>query len=354
MTRHAKKTHQQFYDPEQLRLMTPTPTKLEIARSSRSERSVSDPGPAPRSRLSPEKLNPVTSPTHVVVDFQKLGTEDASDQSSSLSYLISPERNFLAEERKPSALYSTSDLLGHNTIPGLSPTPEEQLFIIPDKINASMSDNPVELLDQSQLLSFDIKPSPQILERKYTEMPPLIPIEPEHLKKLESYSEDSNSAENAMKELLEEKDNIDFDSFISEIEDDIFEKKPLRISSIAYTEIKDEPRSCPGSPGRADLLTFPRVDEISGFCTNIETKPVPKPIFIRTQSQDSLTRTKNPVLPSIHFEGSLVVPEPKQVRYSSQDPFTLEYEDESQQLTELKGSLFMTDEENQAYFQPWN
>ena len=222
------------------------------------------------------------------------------------------------------------------------------------EINASMSDNPVELLDQSQLLSFDIKPSPQILERKYTEMPPLIPIEPEHLKKLESYSEDSNSAENAMKELLEEKDNIDFDSFISEIEDDIFEKKPLRISSIAYTEIKDEPRSCPGSPGRADLLTFPRVDEISGFCTNIETKPVPKPIFIRTQSQDSLTRTKNPVLPSIHFEGSLVVPEPKQVRYSSQDPFTLEYEDESQQLTELKGSLFMTDEENQAYFQPWN
>lgn len=353
MTRHAKKTHQQFYDPEQLRLMTPTPTKLEIARSSRSERSVSDPGPAPRSRYSPEKLAPVTSPTHVVVDFQKLGTEDVSAPSSTISYLMDSEKNYIQEDRKPSSLYSATDILGQENIPGIN-TDGDQLFILPDKSNAQMSDNSIETINHSQLQGYDIKPSLRMIERKYTDMPPLIPIETEHLKKLETYSEDSNSAENAMKELLEEKDNIDFDSFINEIGVDIFQKKPARISSNTYAEIKDEPRSCPGSPDPATIMTFPQVDPLSGYCSNLEAKPVPKPIFIRTQSQDSLTRTKNPVLPSIHFEGSLVVPEPKQVRYSSQDPFTLEYDDESQQLTELKGSLFMTDEENQAYFQPWN
>jgi hypothetical protein len=99
---------------------------------------------------------------------------------------------------------------------------------------------------------------------------------------------------------------------------------------------------------------------------------VPRPIFIRTQSQDSLTRTKNPVLPSIHAE-QLVVPEPRLARYQQNPdpPFSLEDFEEVEeatatatttavvapqqhQLTELKGSLFLSDDYNQSYFQPWN
>ena len=38
----------------------------------------------------------------------------------------------------------------------------------------------------------------------------------------------------------------------------------------------------------------------------------------RTPSQDSITRTKNPVLPSIHTETCLVVPEPNIVKYPGQ------------------------------------
>jgi hypothetical protein len=113
-------------------------------------------------------------------------------------------------------------------------------------------------------------------------------------------------------------------------------------------------------------------------CTaTVAPAPVPRPIFIRTQSQDSLTRTKNPVLPSIHAE-QLVVPEPRLARYqhNPDPPFSLEdFEEEVEeatatatattaasvvapqqqhQLTELKGSLFLSDDYNQSYFQPWN
>jgi hypothetical protein len=112
----------------------------------------------------------------------------------------------------------------------------------------------------------------------------------------------------------------------------------------------------------------------------------PRPIFIRKQSQDSLTRTKNPVLPNIHAELlPLVVPEPRQARYQNQPtaepPFSLDDFDEEEaggvtsaavvavrassptppqqqqqqpQLTELKGSLFLPEDYNQSYFQPWN
>jgi hypothetical protein len=330
MTRHAKKTHQQFYDPEQLRLVAPT--KAEGARGSRSERSVSDPGPAPLPRFSPEKYIPVTSPNTVVFDFQKLGTHDDSDPSSTLSYsyLLSQESDYSPVGDGKSSVYTPPEILLRSDISGLNPV-DQQLFILPDKMNPKISENQVQMANQSQMHSYDIKPSLQALDIKYADIPKLIPIEPNSLKKIETYSEDSNSAENAMKELLEEKDNIDFDSFISEIDNDIFQKKPLIVSPVEYCEIKVEPRSRPCSPERTvSMMTFPRVDPLPEFCSSLETKPVPKPIFIRTQSQDSLTRTKNPVLPSIHFEGSLVVPEPKQVRYSSQDPFTLDYEDEEE------------------------
>ena len=160
-----------------------------------------------------------------------------------------------------------------------------------------------------------------------------------------------------MKEFMAEKDKIDFDSFIKEIRDDMFDEDPLRVSPVkVFLEVKEEPKSRPATPivEQNSLLSFDSNDELEGYAGLVvaEKIVVAKPVFLRTQSQDSLTRTKNPVLPSIHTEGTLVVPEPKQVRYSSQDPFTLSLEDESHTLAELKGSLFLNDD--QSYFQPWN
>merc|ERR1711936_318161 len=81
-------------------------------------------------------------------------------------------------------------------------------------------------------------------------------------------------------------------------------------------------------------------------------------IYLRTQSQDSLTRTKNPVLPSIHAKSTLVVPEPKVVKYpvTGQDnSVSLDFtEDQEDGLADLKGQLFLSEEYGQNIFQPWN
>ena len=81
-------------------------------------------------------------------------------------------------------------------------------------------------------------------------------------------------------------------------------------------------------------------------------------IFLRTPSQDSITRTKNPVLPSIHTETCLVVPEPNTVKYPSSSNllFSGDEREVVETLTELRGSLFLSDEYGQQYnlHQPWN
>ena len=86
---------------------------------------------------------------------------------------------------------------------------------------------------------------------------------------------------------------------------------------------------------------------------------VSKARFLRTPSQDSITRTKNPVLPSIHTETCLVVPEPNSVKYPHQQLlFTPGHDDSrdmTETLTELRGSLFFTDDQHySSLHQPWN
>jgi hypothetical protein len=250
--------------------------------------------------------------------------------------------------------------------------------------------------------------------------------------------EDSNSASDAaMRELLDEKDRMDIASFISEYNDEVYakqkcgglleavtnspaaamtssmktaeereEEEEAEMEKIFVDAIKEEEPltiSRPSTPPPAivvdqaakDVIVFdgpadpqeraittaitgpPRRGSagIGYTCTaTVAPAPVPRPIFIRTQSQDSLTRTKNPVLPSIHAE-QLVVPEPRLARYQQNPdpPFSLEDFEEVEeatatattaasvvapqqqhQLTELKGSLFLSDDYNQSYFQPWN
>ena len=76
------------------------------------------------------------------------------------------------------------------------------------------------------------------------------------------------------------------------------------------------------------------------------------------------------MLPSIHTETCLLVPEPNTLKYPAVAPagstqllFTAGFAAESagqderdvtEQLTELRGSLFLSDEYGQHYFQPWN
>ena len=63
------------------------------------------------------------------------------------------------------------------------------------------------------------------------------------------------------------------------------------------------------------------------------------------------------MLPSIHAETSLVVPEPNLVKYpatSNPAGLFLGFSEEREELTELRGSLFLQDEYGQSYFQPWN
>ena len=353
MTRHAKKTHQQLYEPERQRLTsTPGAMRIEAAKNSRKERSVSDPGPLHAMNFNPDysTLRPLVSPNGVVAEFQKLGTADPYDSSSNLSYIMREKDEFLSNEDCTDSVYSPPPNITHTPISVIK-CRRDQMFTIPEKIgNAKEGVCP----EGSQLQTF-LESSMESATKKYSEFSTFKTEAVEEEKKMETFSEDSNSTEHVMKEFLEEKDKIDFDSFIKEIRDDMFDEKPLILSPVkTFCDIKDEPKSRPTTPIQGDpLICFDGGDDLEGYCM-VDEKLVPKPVFLRTQSQDSLTRTKNPVLPSIHAEGTLVVPEPKQVRYSAQDPFTLDLGEETPHLAELKGSLFLNDEDNQSYFQPWN
>ena len=355
MTRHAKKTHQQFYESgERHRLpSTPSTSRGEAARSSRKERSVSDPGPSQISRISPDchHFRPLVSPNGFVADFQRLDTADTLDTSSSLSNMVKEKDSFISNEDCTDPLYIPPPLLPNSSIKSRA----DQMFTIPEKAQnaAKVYVTPTDVVISSpHLQTLLVKQNHDPVHKKFPTYPGFLPQRFEEEKKMDTFSEESSLSENAMKEFLEEKDKIDFDSFINEINEDMFEKKPIILSPVkAFCQVKDEPKSRPSSPAQRQLINFPPPESMEAC--NMPAAAKPKPVFLRTQSQDSLTRTKNPVLPSIHAEGTLVVPEPKQVRYCSQDPFSLDF-DEEQHFAELKGSLFLPEEDNQAYFQPWN
>ena len=357
MTRHAKKTHQQLYEPSDRQRLTSAPGGAAVslqepvpARNARKERSVSDPGPMHSMHYNPDytALRPLVNPNGVVAKFQKLGTNDTyNDTSSNFSYVMREQDKFSSSSEDCSeSLYSLPPSSNTISVIKSCSNSANQMFTIPEKMDSHLgvvkSESPCSnLYPKSESDDQQVSTYKQEMEES----------------KMETYSEDSNSTEQVMKEFMAEKDKIDFDSFIKEIRDDMFDEDPLRISPVkVYLEVKEEPKSRPATPivEQNSVLGFDGNDELEGYAGLVveEKIVVAKPVFLRTQSQDSLTRTKNPVLPSIHTEGTLVVPEPKQVRYSSQDPFTLSLEDESHTLAELKGSLFLNDD--QSYFQPWN
>jgi len=469
MTRHAKKTHASFYEnnkplPERTRLIsTPALDKSsdqELPRSSRKERSISDPGPIPVSpslnKSEQEKLVGEGVSAQVAHEFQNLVTQDSFDKNkpqtlpvqrqvivhpSSISDsfnrlpMAAKRINENADSFKPGFLQiRTPNITRPNMslkaqsiqtkpceTPILFPTnlPQNGLnFTQPGLLNmyAQGDEDQVRSREhitdgQNLLYSSDIlaqKENFQIndmqAKREKTsirvpETPPadefqrLMTLErksviiKEEESSQEFYEEDLPD-ENTIKELLNEKDRIDLTSFMTDLNDDlpptVMVRKKVYLSPPSpsmgddgllqkYMEenlIKMEPNSRPSSPMDSSLIqenfdetneqfaTFEQDSAPQSFPPHLiplQPRP-PRTIFIRTQSQDSLTKTKNPVLPSIHTESSLVVPEPSQIKYpATQNQLFLGFGDEKDdQLTELRGSLFLSDDYGQSYFQPWN
>eukprot|EP00092_Neocalanus_flemingeri_P031056 GFUD01033736.1.p1 GENE.GFUD01033736.1~~GFUD01033736.1.p1 ORF type:complete len:774 (-),score=112.56 GFUD01033736.1:2240-4561(-) len=472
MTRHAKKTHASFYEAsraghERTRLIsTPVPDQNsdhELPRSTRKERSISDPGPIPVSpSINPSDQKLIEESTgvksaQVTHEFQKLVTQDNFDKNKTQPLAIqrqvivrpsstndsfnrtpmaakrnnensdSYKQNFLHirtpnittqnTSLKPQSIHAKSreiPIIFPNNIPQNGLTYNQSgtaNFYSRESRNQNTSQEHIisghnlnyEQENLAQKENFQLNDMQTRRERhvsKVQESPPanefhkLMTLnrdsvtikeeEPCH----ELYDEDLPE-ENAIKELLAEKDRIDLTSFMTEFNDDLPQNipgkrivylnppsPPMDEDSLLpkYLEenlIKLEPNSRPSSPMDSTLIQenfnatnqqYPSFDQdpsSQSFPHLIPIQPLqPKPrtIFIRTQSQDSLTKTKNPVLPSIHAESSLVVPEPNQIKYpTTQNHLFLGFSDEKdEQLTELRGSLFLSEEYGQSYFQPWN
>ena len=387
MTRHAKKTHHQFYEPTRQRLpSTPsTPLRAEAVKTTRKERSISDPGPfhspaysldddaevaafigsgpqsgPPTSTLGFHKLAAL-SPSSVISDRETVaGTRDSSGKRETVI--------FRSLSRTGPCLDSKSVLYG-----ALNPDedPAPHIYTIPEKvIGPDIVNLEPEVVNNFALKPETVHAASSSVVSSYSSLAVPLPLHQDDVKTEQMYTKSENApslpTDGSISQLLSEKSSIDFDSFICEMGGDFFGKRSLSLdrSPGHYCEIKEEPGSRPASPSRLDsaerILEYAREDDLSVYPgsssaaanSSQDRVVIVKPVFMRTQSLDSMTRTKNPVLPSIHAEGTLVVPEPKQNRYSSQDPFTIEFSDEAQ-LTELKGSLFLADEDSQGYFQPW-
>jgi len=472
MTRHAKKTHASFYENSRTRLIsTPVPdhpTDQELPRSSRKERSISDPGPVPVSpainhpsehKLMEESAG-VHQPLQATNDFHKLVTQDNVDKvktqplaiqrqvivhpSSTSDSFNRPlhQRNIensdsykqnLLHIRTPNITRpNTSVKAGSSQVKSREPPilfqtniPQTGLTYNqsgPLNFYSRESGNEVSSQDhittgqhlnyEQERMAVDQKENFQLNEMhtkrdrtgsKVGESPPtnelqklltldrksVIIKEEEPSPKL--YDEDLTD-ENAIKELLAEKDRIDLTSFMTEFTDDLppnlsgrkriflnppspsMDEESLLPKYLEENLIKMEPNSRPSSPMDSTIIQdnfttsneqYPSFDadpldpdppRPGPYPHLIPLQPKPRTIFIRTQSQDSLTKTKNPVLPSIHAESNLVVPEPNQIKYPTvQNPLFLGFSDEKDdQLTELRGSLFLSEDYGQSYFQPWN
>ena len=205
------------------------------------------------------------------------------------------------------------------------------------------------------------------------------------IKEEESYFHENMEQEDTdIKELLDDKDRIDLHSFMEEFAEkktflgpattqQLEEEQLLRTNFEGSLGVKMEPNSRPASPAVSSRMMEEEYgspsEDYSGDTGSalphiIQLEPPPQPlhclktrnILLRTQSQDSITRTKNPVLPSIHAETCLVVPEPNQVKYPAGNGQLLFgfSEEREEQFTELRGSLFLSEDYSQSYFQPWN
>ncbi len=363
MTRHAKKTHPEFFpDGVDRRLAsTPTPglasssntTKIEAAKNSRKERSISDPGPvqsaaitSPNPSTSAAMHRPLVSPSGMLPQFQRLATADSSigNQQQSLSSVHSTSTVNGRVIFDNNMTFKQDDFLKetHESIPyppnALS-QPASVSVIVPPPRNQVFHPSALQTINQHEEF-FNCTPKQETMDNYFEG----------NEVNVNDVKQEFITAESAMKEFMEEKDKMDMVSYFKNINSEFF---PI---------IKDEPKSRPDTPSDTiphiqtavqTTQNFHNLNRLQQDQQNQERfssslpnqKYIVKQSFVRTQSQDTITRTKNPVLPSVYTESNLIVPEPKQMRCSVHDPFSL-FGDESQQ--------FLTDDDSQNYFQPLN
>ena len=317
MTRHAKKTHASLYPgsggQERLRVVSgPEQQQGRPSRSARKERSVSEPGPG--------RAKTVGEPRAVIVH-----------SSSSRPGGEGGEGGVITNLYQPNMIYS-------------SPL---------DNIQEKQDSPPVR--DFHRLMTLDNNPMIIKEEEPY-------------------FHENMEQEDTDIKELLDDKDRIDLHSFMEEfaekktflgpaVTQQIEEEELLR-NNFEGSLVKMEPNSRPSSPANTNMIEEEYSSTSDHLPHLIQLEPPHQPlhclktrnILLRTQSQDSITRTKNPVLPSIHAETCLVVPEPNQVKYPAGNGQLLFgfSEEREEQFTELRGSLFLSEDYSQSYFQPWN
>jgi len=431
MTRHAKKTHANFYDSserlERTRLIsTPLPGEEEeelVVRPSRKERSVSDPGPplllsrelkVPSYSSKVEPLNEMAESTQqlhqlpnqqkVIEEFEKLVTQDTLDLVKVGEEVVASS---VQQQQQVTTVSSVPSETGFLSLPSkriikASSVIEQQQagcrerFVLNNGQYFSLSQhqqqpsNPISPENNTKDLSdMQDEGRDHPMQVKVQEATAANDMLKFLLKEERNGLFDNNIGEDvrAFKELLAEKESMDFNTFMNDISDEgnpavlNNSKKKLFLNppSPSLTEdsllpkyleeslIKLEPPSSPTSMDSTSEIA-------AGFPTsNAQYSPQPplatshpfpviqakaRAIYLRTQSQDSLTRTKNPVLPSIHAESTLVVPEPKVVKYpvTGQDnSVSLDFtEDQEDGLADLKGQLFLSEEYGQNIFQPWN
>jgi len=435
MTRHAKKTHANFYDSserlERTRLIsTPLPGEEEeelVVRPSRKERSVSDPGPplllsrelkVPSYSSKVEPLNEMAESTQqlhqlpnqqkVIEEFEKLVTQDTLD-------LVKVGEEVVASSVQQQQVTTVSSVPSETGF--LSSLPSKRIIKASSVIEQQAGCRDRFVLNNGQYFTLSqqhhqqpsnpISP-PETNTKDVSDMQDEARDHPMQVKVQQATAAndmlkfllkeernglfDNNLGEDvrAFKELLAEKESMDFNTFMNDISDEgnppvlnnSNSKKKLFLNppSPSLTEdsllpkyleeslIKLEPPSSPTSMDSTSEIAagFPTSNaQFSPTLPPLATShPFPviqakaRAIYLRTQSQDSLTRTKNPVLPSIHAESTLVVPEPKVVKYpvTGQDnSVSLDFtEDQEDGLADLKGQLFLSEEYGQNIFQPWN
>ena len=457
MTRHAKKTHSQFYEArssDRSRQTTPLPEvicRTDLPRNTRKERSISDPGPVPIFRHVTQQetaaaVIAVKRPFQGQVIIQATSapgttsdsmfkTDMDTDGSCGLASQANMYRNsFLHINNSDGSSGSGRQLhaVANKQILVTTTTSREEVqhkngiidsisrvtFTVDDQKMLAQTDEEMPALaalphKQQELLGIKVSD----LHHARMSLMPKTEVEPrgqqqhqDHqiiqdikpglsfiLKpKQTDYFEEQKTPEGNidMKTLLAEKSQMDFACFMNDCynsddspqqhqqpqqqqdSDDVTKlyldpPSPESINDDSLLRrlcaeeplIKLEPDSPPATPPPTSLDTpeaksQQQQQNLLGPSDLNQGQgvgdQVPRPIYFRSPSQDFVTKTKNPVLPSIHTEHRLVVPELNKMKYAMQENLPLDFGEEKDQLTELRGTLFLPDEYSQSIpFQPW-
>ena len=407
MTRHAKKTHPEFFvnsdgnnapsgvvgDRRLASTPTPvslgsstTPIKLEAAKNSRKERSISDPGPvqqhapAALTAASPSGIyRQLVSPSVMLPDFKRLVTTDSNphhlqqQQQSMSSEHNNTAPSYVEDDNDNKVIYNSNTEYKpngcFNMLTKLKEEEGEESFCYrrtaeqlqhihphPATVSVIVSQSPRnnQVFQERPVLHRMAAVSPDNMAAMNANAPNRILAAPssqmegsffnfvaatpkqESVDSFFDSSQDAMStsssssavpvtgvvksefvaAETAMKDFMDEKDKMDMASYFKDMNShDIFDRSPFFQNPTLTAIIKDEPKSRPSTPSDHPLPPMNKRHHNSGVLTAVTFQPgnslqpeeqdrysvslpnekyIAKQSLVRTQSQDTITRTKNP------------------------------------------------------------